>query len=77
MIELIQPLPQHKQGDIVNLTKYVLSKVEISQLGFGLEYSFINKSKNQQNLLAANNINLSKSRYRYWLGYAKGIPWVP
>ena len=54
LIELKQPLPQHNQVPIVNLTKYVLSAVERSQLELGLEYSFINKSKNQRKFLAAN-----------------------
>ena len=44
LIKLKQPLPQHNQVPIVNLTKYVLSAVERSQLELGLEYSFINKS---------------------------------
>ena len=47
LIELKQPLPQDNQVPIVNLTKYVLSAVERSQLELGLQYSFINKSKNQ------------------------------
>ena len=54
MIELKQPLPQHNQVPIVNLTKYVLSTVERSQLELGLEYSLINESKNQRKFLAAN-----------------------
>ena len=54
LIELKQPPPQHNQVPIVNLTKYVLSTVERSQLALGLEYSFINKSKNQRKFLAAN-----------------------
>ena len=54
LIELKQPLPQHNHVPIVNLTKYVLSAVERSQLELGLEYSFINKSKNQRKFLAAN-----------------------
>ena len=54
LIELKQPPPQHNQTPIVNLTKYVLSTVERSQLELGLEYSFINKSKNQRKFLAAN-----------------------
>ena len=54
LIELKQPLPQHNQVLIVNLTKYVLSTAEISQLELGLQYSFMNKSKNQQKFLAAN-----------------------
>ena len=54
MIELKQPRPQHNQVPTVNLTKYVLSTVERSQLELGLEYSFINKSKNQRKFLAAN-----------------------
>ena len=54
LIELKQPLPQHNQLPIVNLTKYVLSTVERSQLELGLQYSFINKSKNQQKFLAGN-----------------------
>ena len=52
LIELKQPPPQHNQAPIVNLTKYVLSTVERSQLELGLEYSFINKSKNQRKFLA-------------------------
>ena len=36
------------------MTKYVLSAVERSQLELGLEYSFINKSKNRRKFLAAN-----------------------
>ena len=35
------------------MTKYVLPAVERSQLDFGLEYCFINKSKNQRKFLAA------------------------
>ena len=54
MIELKQPLPQHNQVPIVNLTKYLLSTVERSQLELGLEYSLINESKNQRKFLAAN-----------------------
>ena len=54
MIELKQPLPQHNQVPIVNLTKYVLSTVERSQLELGLEYSLINESKNQRKFLAVN-----------------------
>ena len=54
LIELKQPLPQHNQLPIVNLTKYVLSTVERSRLELGLKYSFMNKSKNQQKFLAAN-----------------------
>ena len=54
LIKLKQPLPQHNQLPIVNLTKYVLSTVERSQLELGLQYSFISKSKNQQKFLAAN-----------------------
>ena len=54
LIQLKQPLPQHNQVPMVNLTKYVLSTVGRSQLKLGLEYSFINKSKNQQIFLAAN-----------------------
>ena len=54
LIELKQLLPQHNQVPIVNLTKYVLSAMEQSQLELGLQYSFINKSKNQQKFLAAN-----------------------
>ena len=54
MIELKQPPPQHNQVPIVNLTKYVLSIVKRSQLELGLEYSFINKVKNQRKFLAAN-----------------------
>ena len=54
MIELKQPLPQDNQVPIVNLTKYVLSTVERSQLELGLEYSLINESKNQRKFLAAN-----------------------
>ena len=54
MIELKQPLPQHNQVPIVNLTKYVLSTVERSQLELGLEYSLINESKNQRKFLVAN-----------------------
>ena len=54
LIELKQPPPQYDQVLIVNLTKYVLSTVERSQLELGLEYSFINKSKNQRKFLAAN-----------------------
>ena len=42
LIELKQPLPQHNQVPIVNMTKYVLSAVERSQLELALEYSFIN-----------------------------------
>ena len=54
LIELKQPPPQYDQVPIVNLTKYVLSTVERSQLELGLEYSFINKSENQRRFLAAN-----------------------
>ena len=54
MIELKQPPPQYDSVSIVNLTKYVLSTVERSQLELGLEYSFINKSKTQRKFLAAN-----------------------
>ena len=54
MIELKQPLPQHNQVPIVNLTKYVLSTVERSRLELGLEYSLINESKNQRKFLVAN-----------------------
>ena len=54
LTELKQPPPQHNQVPIVNLTKYVLSTVERSQLELGLECSFINKSKNQRKFLAAN-----------------------
>ena len=50
LTELKQPLPQHNKIPIVNLTKYVVSTAEISQL----EYSFISKNKNQQKFLAAN-----------------------
>ena len=46
LIELKHPLPQDNQVLIINLTKYVLSTVERSQLELGLEYSFINNSKN-------------------------------
>ena len=54
LIEIKQPSPQHNQVLIVNLTKYILSIVERSQLELGLEYGFINKSKDQQKFLAAN-----------------------
>ena len=54
MIELKQPPPQHNQLPRANLSRQVLSTVERSQLGLGLEYSFINKSKNQRKFLAAN-----------------------
>ena len=54
LIEIKQPSPQHNQVPIVNLTKYILSIVERSQLELGLEYGFINKSKDQQKFLAAN-----------------------
>ena len=53
LTELKQPPPQHNQVPIVNLTKYV-GRVERSQLELGLEYSFMNKSKNQTKFLAAN-----------------------
>ena len=52
MIELKQPPPQHNQLPRANLSRQVLSTVERSQLGLGLEYSFINKSKNQRKFLA-------------------------
>ena len=54
LIELKQPPPQHNQVPIVNVTKYFLSTVKRSQLDFGLEYSFINKSKNQRKFLVPN-----------------------
>ena len=54
LIEIKQPSPQHNQVLIVNLTKYILSIVERSQLELGLEYGCINKSKDQQKFLAAN-----------------------
>ena len=46
LIELKQLLPQHNQVPIVKLTKYVSSTAERSQIELGLEYSFMNKSKN-------------------------------
>ena len=54
LIELKQPLPQHKQVPIANLTKCILSVLKRSQLELWLDYSFINKSKNQRKFLEAN-----------------------
>ena len=47
LIELKQPLPQDNQVPMVSFTIYILSTMERSQLEIGLEYSFINKSKNE------------------------------
>ena len=49
LIEFKQQLPQYNLVSLLNLTKYVLSTAERSQLELWLKYSFIKKTKTKIN----------------------------
>ena len=51
LIELKQPLPQQNQVPTVNLTKYVLSTAERSQLALGLNIALSTRGKVNESFL--------------------------